>query len=174
MEAAPRPAHPGDGQRRAEVLTAHQAETPRRGAAQGHRVRHSGVGAPCPALRSAPARRRRIHLKRLRGPEAGPAVGRAGGAGPGGGAGGCGAGWGPAGCGEAGPRPRVGWPCGVPILSYKAGGDPIGEQSFLSPLGREPGVGAPSSTQHPWGSTKHPRGFEGTEFGFALILGVVG
>lgn len=164
MNAAPRPAHPGDGQRRAEVLTAHQAEAPRRGAAQGHRVRHSGVGAPCPALRSAPARRRRIHLKRLRGPEAGPAVGRAGGAVPGCGAGGCGAGWGPAGSGEAGERvpsgevgtrPRVGRPCGVPVLCYKAGGTPIGERSSLSPPGKESGVGAPSFRRHPASLGKH-------------------
>lgn len=118
MEAAPRPAHPGDGQRRAEVLTAHQAETPRRGAAQGHRVRHSGVGAPCPALRSAPARRRRIHLKRLRGPAGRPCSGAGRGGGPGRrgggvrgrvGAGGVRGGWAPSPCWVAlrGPHPEL-------------------------------------------------------------------
>lgn len=129
MNAAPRPAHPGDGQRRAEVLTAHQAEAPRRGAAQGHRVRHSGVGAPCPALRSAPARRRRIHLKRLRGPEAGPAVGRAGGAGPGGGAGGAGPGGDRRGAGKLGSASRRGRLGPVRVL-----GDPAGSPCCATKL----------------------------------------
>lgn len=50
--AAPLPlrAHPGDGQRGAEIFTAHQTKTPRRRAAQDHRVRHSGGGG-----RSLPA-----------------------------------------------------------------------------------------------------------------------
>lgn len=37
-------AHPGDGQRGAEIFTAHQTKTPRRRATQDHRVGHSGDG----------------------------------------------------------------------------------------------------------------------------------
>lgn len=45
--AAPLPlrAHPGDGQRGAEIFTAHQTKTPRRRATQDHRMGHSGSGS---------------------------------------------------------------------------------------------------------------------------------